>query len=124
MAYEKNTWNDGDVITAELLNHIEDGIENAGGSGGGFVVTVTGEEGSYTADKTLAEITTAIRNGQIPTLIDDEYCYQLDLFRDSLVSFTRFSVRETIPDDQDGSVTQITWTVTADEVYRAQQTYS
>lgn len=28
MAYEKQTWNTGDVITAEKLNHIETGIEN------------------------------------------------------------------------------------------------
>lgn len=28
MAYEKQTWNDGDIITKEKLNHIEDGIEN------------------------------------------------------------------------------------------------
>lgn len=30
MAYEKQTWNDGDIITAEKLNHIEDGIDSAG----------------------------------------------------------------------------------------------
>lgn len=28
MAYNKNTWQNGDVITAEKLNNIEDGIEN------------------------------------------------------------------------------------------------
>lgn len=26
MAYVKNTWNTGDTITADLMNHIEDGI--------------------------------------------------------------------------------------------------
>lgn len=26
MAYEKQTWNKGDTITAEKLNHMEDGI--------------------------------------------------------------------------------------------------
>lgn len=31
MAYEKTTWADGDVITAEKLNKIEDGIEDATG---------------------------------------------------------------------------------------------
>lgn len=29
MAYEKNTWATGDVITADLLNHIEQGIFDA-----------------------------------------------------------------------------------------------
>lgn len=28
MSYEKQTWSKGQVITAEKLNHIEDGIEN------------------------------------------------------------------------------------------------
>lgn len=28
MAYEKQTWNDNDVITKEKLNHIEEGITN------------------------------------------------------------------------------------------------
>lgn len=28
MAYNKNTWQNGDIITAEKLNNIEDGIEN------------------------------------------------------------------------------------------------
>lgn len=34
MAYEKQTWVDGEVITQEKLNHMEDGIANAGGGGG------------------------------------------------------------------------------------------
>ncbi len=31
MAYEKQTWKTGDVITESKLNHIEDGIANSGG---------------------------------------------------------------------------------------------
>ena len=34
MSYTKNTWANGDVITAAKLNHMEDGIEGAGGGGG------------------------------------------------------------------------------------------
>lgn len=34
MAYEKQTWTTGEVITQEKLNHMEDGIANAGGGGG------------------------------------------------------------------------------------------
>ena len=30
MGYEKNTWSDGDVITAEKLNHLEDGVSESG----------------------------------------------------------------------------------------------
>lgn len=31
MSYEKQTWETGEIITAEKLNHMENGIENAGG---------------------------------------------------------------------------------------------
>lgn len=34
MAYEKQTWTTGEVITQEKLNHMEDGIANAGGDAG------------------------------------------------------------------------------------------
>lgn len=64
MAYEKTNWATGDVITAEKLNKIEEGIENvSGGSGGGVMtalITVESPEGG-TCDKSydviLAEIT-------------------------------------------------------------------
>lgn len=32
MAYTKQNWECGDLITADKMNHIEDGIENAGSS--------------------------------------------------------------------------------------------
>lgn len=35
MAYEKQTWKNGDIITEQKLNHIEDGIAAVGSSGGG-----------------------------------------------------------------------------------------
>ena len=31
MSYEKQTWTTGDVITADKMNHMEDGIANGGG---------------------------------------------------------------------------------------------
>lgn len=64
MAYTKQTWACGDEITAEKLNHIEDGIENAGG--GTLVVHfTTGSETSESAvvmDKTWQEIYDAFPN--------------------------------------------------------------
>ena len=39
--YEKQTWSTGDVITAEKLNHMEDGIGNAGGGGDWSFAEVT-----------------------------------------------------------------------------------
>lgn len=42
MAYERHTWKCGETITAELLNNIEDGIEEAlACCGGGDTYTVT-----------------------------------------------------------------------------------
>lgn len=35
MSYVKTTWANGDVITADKLNNIENGIESAGSGGGG-----------------------------------------------------------------------------------------
>lgn len=39
MAYEKQTWQCGDVVTAEKLNHIENGLEELSQSGGGYSCT-------------------------------------------------------------------------------------
>ena len=66
MAYTKQTWIDGEVITAEKLNHIEDGLENAGG-GGAFVVNVAYDQNARTAtaDKTAAEIYNAAQSGLV-----------------------------------------------------------
>lgn len=45
MAYNKYTWVDGELITAEKLNHMEDGIADAGGGGEvGYKCTETTEE--------------------------------------------------------------------------------
>lgn len=49
MSYSKNTWQTGDTVTAELLNHMEDGISSAdakelptvSGSDNGKVLTVS-----------------------------------------------------------------------------------
>lgn len=42
MPYTKTTWQDGDIITTEKLNKIENGIEQASsGSGGGRIIDFT-----------------------------------------------------------------------------------
>jgi len=40
MAYEKQTWQCGEAITADKLNHMEDGIANSGGGGAVYRMTV------------------------------------------------------------------------------------
>lgn len=56
MAYNKTTWQTGDIVTSEKLNNIENGIANAGP----LVVHVTMEEVDgddlFVLDKTWAEI--------------------------------------------------------------------
>ena len=63
MAYEKNIWQDGDLITEQKLNHMEDGIADAGASGIYIVdVDITTQSGvqTWTLNKTWQEIYDAI----------------------------------------------------------------
>ena len=66
MAYEKNTWQTGDVITKEKLNHMEDGIAN---SELFFVVPVLMDMQSdptiYTPQVTFGEASSMAKNGKI-----------------------------------------------------------
>ena len=75
MTYEKTNWQVGDIITATKLNKIEDqvaaneeAISSAGG--GDFIIAVTESGGSYTADKTIAEINAAKESGKNLVLIE------------------------------------------------------
>lgn len=53
MAYEKQTWAKGDVVTSAKLNHMEDGIA----TGGGVLVVHGAIDGAtMTLDKTWQEI--------------------------------------------------------------------
>ena len=58
MAYTKNTWADGDVVTSEKLNHMEDGIANAGG-----VMVINDTDNGL--DKTWQEIYDAMAQGKL-----------------------------------------------------------
>ena len=66
MAYEPKTWTCGDTITADDLNHIEHGVENAS-QVEFFVVHFTdGDNNTKVSDKTAEEIGEAIDNGKVP----------------------------------------------------------
>lgn len=52
MAYEKNTWASGDVVTSAKLNNIENGIA----SGGVLQVNITENDQVYSTDKTWQEM--------------------------------------------------------------------
>lgn len=67
MSYEKNTWKTGDVITSTKLNHMEDGIANAGDilviGGFNFEMGKTSYQFFGMADKTWQEIDNALVAG-------------------------------------------------------------
>ena len=64
MAYERQTWECGETITAEKLNHMEEGISSASGGGTPLLATITiGEELELSIDKTYEEMVNALING-------------------------------------------------------------
>ena len=73
MAYTPTEWECGDVVTAEKLNNIEEGIQEALESGGGGAEPlVVHEDGdTYTLDKTWQEIYDAYPNVAIYTAASD-----------------------------------------------------
>ena len=65
MSYEQQNWVTGNRITAEKLNHMEQGISSAGGGTALIVnITVTQEDADtvFTLDKTWREIDAAYPN--------------------------------------------------------------
>ena len=61
MAYTKNTWQTGDVVTAEKLNNMENGI-----AGASLVVNV---DMTGTLDKTAKQIRDAAQSGVVSVVI-------------------------------------------------------
>lgn len=68
MSYDKQTWTSGEVITATKLNHMEDGIDSAGGGAVLINVTVNGHE--LVLDKTFKEIETLMKAG-VPIMLKE-----------------------------------------------------
>ena len=62
MAYVEHFWKDGDIITAEKLNEIEEGI----GTGDFFLDVIVNDENQNVLNKTCAEIEAIIDEGIIP----------------------------------------------------------
>lgn len=58
MAYEKTTWQSGDVVTSEKLNNIENGIANRS-----MVIHTTDNGVKYVMDKTFSEVLEAFNDG-------------------------------------------------------------
>lgn len=62
MAYVEHLWKDGDIITAEKLNEIEEGID----TGDFFIDVIVNNENQTVLNKTYAEIEAIIDEGIIP----------------------------------------------------------
>ena len=62
MPYTKTTWQDGDIITTEKLNKIENGIEQAS-SGGGRIIDLNEFEYSEEVDPNNIDITKCTYSG-------------------------------------------------------------
>lgn len=101
MAYEKQTWNCGDTITADKLNHIEDGIADASGGGGSDIFTVNltidpeSPSQSPTVDKTFAEIKSAILSGK-NVLANIKTIYQGALLGVSSIAQVSYATQEDV----------------------------
>ena len=61
MSYTKQTWNTGDIITAQKLNHMEDGIVQGGGGSLLVKFTFDPDNETYTCNKTFAEVYAAVQ---------------------------------------------------------------
>ena len=61
MSYIPTEWKTGDIVTAEKLNKLEEGVASGGGGGGGALILHTIEDDEYVyLDKTAAEIIAAM----------------------------------------------------------------
>lgn len=77
MSYNKTTWSDGDVITAEKLNNLENGVEEA--SSGEKLMKIdieitNGAETQVTVSKTFSELKSLMTENtvQIPVIISQK----------------------------------------------------
>jgi hypothetical protein len=98
MAYTPTNWKDGDIISAEKMNKLEQGVAEGGG-GGVLLVNVTeGSDGgggsvvksaspmlkvpsspTFAADKTYAEVDAAVKAGKMVYLVYQGNYIPLDM---------------------------------------------
>lgn len=74
MSYIKQTWVDGDIVTAEKMNHIEDGVANSDTKGNStyyvFYYSDDGEGSTYFRGN-IQEAFEALSKGIYPILVFD-----------------------------------------------------
>ena len=74
MTYQKQTWITGETITAQKLNHMEDGIKNRYGQ---LIVHVAYDEADNVMrlDKTVREMMQSVNTGAILVTIEEAENY-------------------------------------------------
>ena len=67
MSYTPTDWKTGDIITAEKLNKLEQGVSGGEGNSDFYIVNIeiTGMFEGATCDKTVAEMQAAVADGKI-----------------------------------------------------------
>lgn len=74
MAYSKNTWQSGDVVTSAKLNNIENGIANTNGN----IAYTVDEDETITLSVSYNDVMTMLGNGIVPFLVmEGEYMFQV-----------------------------------------------
>ena len=119
MSYTPTTWATGDVITAEKLNNMEDGIVNAGsgtsiGNTVVFEFTATQDPESndkyiVSTDATVAEVKNAIKDGKlcVGQIRLNNTIYTL-IFKECKDTTTQYSVKGSVIDVKDLELLYIT----------------
>ncbi len=98
MSYEKQTWATGDTITADKLNHMEDGIATGGGvlvvhgaiDGAIMTLDKTWQE-IYDADATLLRYTHPLGGesfAMLLTIYEESDLYKCTFTADNAITFT------------------------------------
>lgn len=115
MAYTKQNWECGDLITADKMNHIEDGIEDAS-SGGGLTVNIVNTDPALNSAKSEAPLLRGGGGGATNTWLDKTWQQIYDAFPNVRVNVAYSGsgitsgfqiVSEVINDDLDGCVVRI-----------------
>ena len=94
MSYTKQTWQNGDIITAEKLNHIEDGITASSNGFGVLIVTVSLKDNVRSLDKTWREIADALEQGWYIGVKESEYDEEFPICRQQIVAARKYSQEE------------------------------
>ena len=122
MSYTPTEWKSGDVITAEKLNHIEEGIGEAGGSSGGGALILrplaTPQAGhALDFEETFDEVYDALQAGtpcyviqtEVQTGPDysQEYDYYARIIKCSIMGSKSFTLDVNIPGENGVSDTEL-----------------